>query len=99
MAEIADAVQSGTEVAEKDNKYLDNAAYLAVHYGSLSSNNILSEIQVKTHDNLVEAAISHDILYKPEMSLISLTDQEKSMVQKVVDVSIQASLEDLSQLM
>lgn len=99
MAEVADAIQSGSEITDKDNKYLDNAAYLAIHYGSLSSNNILSEVQVKTSDNLVEAAISHDILYKPEMSLISLTDQEKSMVQKVVDISIQASLEDLSQLM
>jgi ppGpp synthetase/RelA/SpoT-type nucleotidyltranferase len=99
MAEAGDAIQSSFKISEKDNKYLDNMAYLAIHYGVMASNGVLIEVQLKTDDNIVEAAISHDILYKPEMSMISLSDQERQMVQTVVDVSIQVSLDQLESYM
>jgi len=97
LAEATAQIQKKLKVAEKDNKYLDNTAYLAVHYDIQTSNKISCEVQVKTTQNLVEAAISHDILHKPENALVALTDSDREMVARVVDISIQMSLEDMEE--
>ena len=99
MAEACTALQGRLTVMSKDNKYLDNRAYLAVHYDLMATNNVMVELQVKSSDNLIEAAISHDILHKPELSLISLTKAERDLVQMVVDISIQASIKDMARYM
>lgn len=95
IAKAAHAIQKRLGVLEKENFYLQNKGYIAIHYALNTSNHVLAELQLKSTSSLIEAAISHDIIYKPEMSMISLTDQERKLVARVVNVSLGMTLKEL----
>jgi ppGpp synthetase/RelA/SpoT-type nucleotidyltranferase len=99
LAAACRAVQEKIEVLEKDNKYLDNAAYMAVHYDLMSRDGIVTELQVKSSANLIEAAISHDILHKPENALAALTPGEVEMVNTVVHISLTFSVKEMTRVL
>lgn len=95
MATACNIAQSKMKVVEKENKYFEPNKYLAVHYALVSKGGVVIELQVKSEGNLVEAAISHDLIYKPEMSLIALTPADLKLISRVLDVSLSLSLKDM----
>lgn len=96
IAQVAHYVQKNLGILEKENFYLQNKGYIAIHYTLSAANHVLAELQLKSTSSLIEAAISHDIVYKPEMSLISLTPQERKLVARVVNVSLGMTLKELA---
>jgi len=98
LIETAARVQSKLDVIEKENYFLMGrttgaSEYNAVHY-LLQSDWLAYEFQIRTDANLIEVALSHDLLYKKVEGVPTLTDEQKKLVALVIDVSTQLSFRD-----
>lgn len=96
MARVSAEAQSKIDVLDKKNYFLRNTGYNAINY-NLQVGGVVVEFQLKTSANAAEAALSHDLIYAPEKAIVSLSDMEKNLVARVIDVSTQLSMRDWAQ--
>lgn len=97
MARAVRVAQSEYDVLDKKNYYLMGTGYNAINY-NLAHDWMVFEYQVKTSINAIEAAISHDLVYAPEKTIVALSDAEKKLVSLVIDVSTQLSMREWAEL-
>lgn len=93
MASTAKVVQDKFAILDKKNYYLQGGGYNAINY-NLADGWMVFEFQLKTIMNETEAALSHDLIYAPEKSVLRLTQEEADLVGKVIDTSTQLSMAD-----
>ncbi len=93
LCEAARVIQSAFQLSEKKNYFLRNVGYNAINY-NLSNGMMMFEIQLKTNVNAAEAALTHDLIYAKEKRVYELSNAEKALVAKVIEVSTQLSMRD-----
>ena len=97
LAAICNRVQSKLDIFAKDNRFLVNDAYNAIHY-TLSGGVFCAELQVKTTMGDREAQLSHNLIYAPEKRVRNLTTEQARLIAMVIDISTQIGLRDLAAL-
>lgn len=98
LAEVAAQVQKKLRVISKSNRYFIDDQYNAMNY-KLEVESIGVELQVKTKMNLVEAQISHDLIYSPEKSVLALSPRERELVGLTISASTLVGLQEFADAM
>lgn len=102
MARACQLAQTRLKIISKDNHYLKTeGGYNAVHY-ALMVNDLVVEYQVKAEVNKLEASLSHDLIYdddkfRDRFKVDPLSDSEKRLIMRVLDISAQLSMSDIQQ--